>query len=90
MTALSPCERQTTHVCEMMKLLGIEPGGGIVPWLGLKYETAFHRCEACSSKQACRDWLDHRPDSVTFAPRFCPNAHILFELQVDHPARNVH
>jgi hypothetical protein len=67
----------------MMERLGIEPGAGGVPHLGLSYMTAFHRCELCLSKQACRDWLSRMPASVMFAPRFCPNADIFFELQVN-------
>ena len=81
-------ERQPTHIVEMMQRLGIEPGGGAVSQLCLSYATAFHRCEACSSKPACREWLDSAPRPATFAPRFCPNADILFELQVDQPSHN--
>jgi len=76
-------ERQPIYMCEMMERLGIEPGGGVAPHLGLSYATAIHRCEACPSKQACRDWLDSMPASAAFAPRFCPNADIFFEFQVD-------
>jgi hypothetical protein len=36
-------------------------------------------------KKACRDWLDSLPASVPLPPRFCPNADIFFELQVDRP-----
>lgn len=43
------------------------------------------RCEACRSKKACRDWLDYAPAMVNFAPCFCMNAYILFELQCDQP-----
>jgi Family of unknown function (DUF6455) len=75
--------RQCTYICEMMQRLGIEPGGGVVARLGLSYATAHHRCETCPSKQACREWLDSMPAGVAFAPRFCPNGDILFELQVD-------
>jgi hypothetical protein len=78
-------ERRPIYLCEMLERLGIEPGGGVVPHLSLSYATAFHRCEACTSKQACCDWLDSMPASVAFAPRFCPNADIFFELQVDQP-----
>ena len=81
-------ERQPTHICEMMERLGIEPGGGVLPRLSLSYATAFRRCEACPSKQACRDWLERMPRSVAFAPRFCPIADILFELKVDQPICN--
>ncbi len=80
--------RQTTYIIEMMERLGIEPGGGAVPRLGLSYTTAFHRCEACVAKPACREWIDTGPASATFAPRFCPNADIFFELQVDLPGHH--
>ena len=85
MTVLAQRERQTLYVGEMMQCLGVEPAGGIIPRLSLSYATAFHRCEACQSKQACRNWLDSLSRSVVFAPRFCPNADILFELQVSRP-----
>jgi hypothetical protein len=77
--------RQPTHIREMMEHLGLEPGGGIVPRWAMSYTTAFHRCESCTDKPACRDWLDHMPAQVSFAPRFCPNADIFFELQVEQP-----
>jgi hypothetical protein len=78
-------EHLSIYMCEMMERLGLEPGGGVVPSLGLCYATAFHRCKACLSKGACRDWLDNISASVGSAPRFCPNADIFFELQVDQP-----
>ena len=71
----------------MMQRLGIEPGEGILPRLSLSYATAFHRCEACPSKQACREWLDSMPRSVASAPDFCPSADILFELRNNQPGR---
>jgi hypothetical protein len=57
--------------------------GGVLPKFSLSYATALHRCESCPSKCACRKWLDRMPDSVSFAPPFCPNVDIFFELQVD-------
>ena len=78
---MAACGRQPTYICEMMEHLGLEPGAGVVPSLILSYITAFHRCEACPVKQACRTWLDSAPPKVTLAPGFCPNADILFELQ---------
>ena len=81
-------ERQKTLVREMMQRLGIDPGGGAVAHFGLSYATAFHRCEACTHKSDCREWLDHAPGSASFSPRFCPNADIFFELQVDQPGSN--
>jgi hypothetical protein len=84
MAAAAAREHQPAHMmCEMMQRLGIEPGGAVVPRLSLRYTTAFHRCEACPSKQACAEWLESMPETVAFAPRFCPNADIYFELQVD-------
>lgn len=78
-------ERQPIPMREMMERLGIEPGGGVVPRLGLGYATALHRCEACPCEQACRDWLGNMPAAVAFGPRFCPNADFFLELQVDQP-----
>ena len=77
--------RQPIYMVELMERLGIDPGEGVVPRLGLSFATAFRRCEACPSKQTCREWLDSMPQSVSFAPAFCPNADIMFELQVDRP-----
>jgi len=80
-----PAEHEPVYLFKMMERLGIEPGGGVVARRSLTYATALHRCNACPSKQPCREWLDTMPQSVGFAPRFCPNADILFELQVDQP-----
>jgi Family of unknown function (DUF6455) len=85
MAALTARELCPNHMVRMMQRLGLEPGGGVVPRLSLSYIAAFHRCEACPSKQACRDWLDSAPASALLAPGFCPNAGIFFELQVDQP-----
>lgn len=81
-------EHRPTYISEMMERLGIDPGEGAVPRLSLSYVTAFHRCEACGDKQACREWLDSMPRSVVSAPRFCPNVDILFELAVNQPRLN--
>ena len=90
MLAPGTCARQTTYVLEIMKRLGIEPDGGAIPRLSLRYLTLFRRCETCSSKKICRDWLDHLEETVHFAPRFCPNADVFFELQVDQAERGQH
>jgi Family of unknown function (DUF6455) len=83
---MSPTQkRQPTYLCEMLERLGLDPAEGAVPQFSLSHITAFHRCVACPSKPACRDWLDKMPSSVSFAPGFCPNTDILFELQVEHP-----
>ena len=78
-------QRQPTYVREMMERLGIEPRGGVVPQFSLSYATAFHRCETCTCKPDCRAWLDSKPAAVHFAPRFCPDTDIFFELQFDQP-----
>ena len=73
----------SVHIYEMMARLGIDPGAGVFPRLSLRYATALQRCENCRSKKACQDWLDYAPATVNFAPDFCMNADILFELQFD-------
>jgi Family of unknown function (DUF6455) len=79
----APLREYSTHIYEMMARLGIEPGAGALPQLSLPYATALRRCEDCRSKKACQDWLDYAPAMVNFAPEFCMNADILFELQYD-------
>lgn len=76
---------QSSCFFEMMERLGIEPGGGVIPRLSLRYATALHRCKTCASRQACRAWLSCAPASESSAPPFCPNNDILFELQFDEP-----
>jgi hypothetical protein len=83
MTAVA--HEHPVHIYEMMARLGIEAEVGVLPRLSLRYATAFRRCEACRSKKACRDWLDYAPAMVNFAPCFCMNADLLFELQYDQP-----
>ncbi len=81
-----PAARQTqlTYMREMMQRLGLDPAESVLPHSSLDYLTASHRCAACPHKQTCRAWLDRAPAAVTFAPRFCPNADLFFELQFDH------
>ena len=81
-------KRRTVYLSEMMELLGIEAGVAEPCW-GLRYAAAFHRCEACRCRQACRDWVDGRQAPATLAPRFCPNADIFLELAVDQPSSGV-
>jgi len=90
MTASSTAGRKSTYLDEMMERVGVEPAGGVLPRYSLIYATALHRCQACPSKGACQEWLDSMPMSVSFAPQFCPNADILFELQVEQPPGNLH
>ena len=78
-----PLADYSTHIYEMMARLGIEPGAGVLPQFSLQYAAALRRCETCRSKKACGDWLDYSPVMVNFAPDFCPNADLLFELQYD-------
>ena len=79
----APVREYSTHIYEMMTRLGLEPGAGVLPQLSLRYAMAVHRCENCRSKKACQDWLDYAPAMVDFAPDFCMNADILFDLQYD-------
>lgn len=76
-------EPKPTYLREMMERLGVDPAGGVVGHSGLTYLTALHRCQSCPSKQDCRAWLDSAPMSMAFAPRFCPNGDLLFELRHD-------
>ena len=82
--AAPAAREQSVHICEMMERLGIDLSSAEGP-LNLSFATVLHRCETCPSEQACRDWLELMPAAVAFAPRFCPNADIFFELQVDQP-----
>ena len=69
----------------MMERLGIEAGGGVLPRLSLTYASALHRCEQCRTPDTCREWLKAAPKVLNFAPKFCPNDDIFFELQFDQP-----
>ena len=75
----------SVHIYEMMARLGINPGAGVLPRFSLRYVTALARCENCRSKKVCQDWLDLAPPMVNFAPDFCMDADILFELRYDQP-----
>ncbi|HYA05580.1 MAG TPA: DUF6455 family protein [Xanthobacteraceae bacterium] len=77
--ALSP------HIYEMMARLGIDLGAVDSLRSDLRYATAIRRCETCRFKTECQEWLDQAPLAVSFAPWFCINADILFELQCDQP-----
>ena len=78
-----PAPEYSAQIYEMMARLGIERGAGVLPQLSLRYATALRLCEACRCKKACRDWLDYAPAMLNFAPEFCANADILFDLQCD-------
>jgi Family of unknown function (DUF6455) len=78
-----PEAEYSIEVYEMMARLGIDPAAGALPQMSLRYATALRRCENCQSKKACRAWLDCVPAMVNFAPDFCRNADILFDLQYD-------
>ena len=82
---IAPIFEYSIQIYEMMARLGIEPEAGALPQFSLRYATALHRCENCRSKKACQDWLDYAPTMVNFAPDFCTNADILFDLQCDQP-----
>jgi len=83
MSSPNDSTRPPAYLHEMMQRLGIEPAESAVPRLSLAYMTAFHRCQTCPTKEACREWLNTMPQSVATAPGFCPNDDILFELQIN-------
>jgi len=87
----APTSEYATHIYQMMARLGIEQAAAALPRFGLRYATALRRCDDCRSKKACQDWLEYAPAMVNFAPDFCMNADLLFELQYDQPGpRPVH
>lgn len=86
MSLLAGANREPVLVWKMMERLGIEAVGGVLPRWSMCYVTALHRCETCSSKDACRDWLGSVSGPATFAPRFCPSTDLLFELRLEQPA----
>jgi hypothetical protein len=73
------------YMREMMQRLGIDPGAGVDPHCSLSYMTALHRCQNCTQVEACCAWLESMPATTALPPRFCPNADIFFEMQVDQP-----
>jgi hypothetical protein len=85
MPAAATIERQPTHIVEMMERLGLDPGAGAIPRLSLSHITAFHRCQVCPLKAACAAWLDGHRGPLAFAPPFCPNGDILFEMKFNDP-----
>jgi len=83
MASADKCDHKPACIYDMMERLGIEVSGGILPRHSLTYATALHRCEQCQTPDACRKWLKTAPQALNFAPKFCPNGDILFELQFD-------
>ena len=90
MLAPTSHEHRPVQVFELMARLQIEPCASVLPRFSLRYATAIHRCEACKRQQACRGWLDQAPAIVRFAPNFCPDRDILFELQFDQLGSPAH
>jgi hypothetical protein len=83
MTSADKCDQKPACIYDMMERLGIEAGGGVLPRHSLTYASALHRCEQCPTPEACCEWLKNALQAVNFAPKFCPNADIFFELQFD-------
>jgi hypothetical protein len=81
----APIPKYLLHIYAMMARLGIESHAGVLPRLSLRYATAFRRWKECRSKKPCQDRLEYPPATVNFAPDFCLNAYILFELQYNQP-----
>ncbi len=85
MTAANKREHKPACIYDMMERLGIEAAGGILPRFSLTYASALHRCEQCQTPDACREWLKTAPQALHFAPKFCPNGDLFFELKFDRP-----
>jgi Family of unknown function (DUF6455) len=64
-SALTATEHRPLCVSRMMERLSIDLSGRVVPRLSLLYATALHRCKSCPSTQACCDWFDSVPGSVS-------------------------
>ena len=73
-------------VYEMMRRLGIEVAGGVIPRHGLTFACAVRTCRQCSGRMSCRKWLEDASPALSLAPGFCPNADLLFQLMLDVPA----
>jgi len=82
--AIAATQNESLYISKMMERLGIDPGVGVVPHWSLSYLTALHRCENCTCKKTCRAWLDDVVEA-SLPPRFCPNADIFFEIQMEQP-----
>jgi hypothetical protein len=54
-----------------------------LPRHSLTYASAVHCCEQFPTPEACCEWLKNAPQAVNFAPKFCPNIDIFFELKFD-------
>ncbi|MBS0533723.1 MAG: hypothetical protein JSR72_06665 [Proteobacteria bacterium] len=71
------------YLFEMMQGLGIDPSRRTIAQSELTLVTALQQCRNCRSKEQCRAWLDQAPMSFAFAPGFCPNKDLLFDMQFD-------
>jgi len=71
------------YLPEMMRRLGVDPACRVIAHSELTFLTAAHQCRGCDAQERCRAWLDDAPMSFAFAPGFCPNKDLLFEMQFD-------
>lgn len=85
MATSSASQKQPAFMLEMMERLGINPGTRVAAQWNLSYMTALHRCRDCNHTRQCRTWLDDTVSTTALPPRFCSNADIFFEMQVDQP-----
>jgi len=72
-------------VYEMMRHLGIDTAGGVIPRYGLAFACAARTCRGCAEAKNCRKWLQSASPTQSLAPRFCPNADLLLQLTLDGP-----
>jgi hypothetical protein len=89
MSSSTVSEHATINAFRMMERLGVEPAGGVMPALGLRYATMLRGCAACTATPVCNEWLA-RPALSDLPPRFCPCSDLLFELQFDQPGYGRH
>lgn len=72
-------------VHEMMRRLGIESAGGVIPQYGLAFSCVERNCRDCQDPERCRKWLGDASLTMRLAPDFCPNAGLLLPLMLDGP-----
>jgi hypothetical protein len=71
------------YLFELMQRIGVDPSRRSIAQSELTFLTALNQCRNCKSNEQCRAWLDQAPMSFAFAPGFCPNKDLLFEMQFD-------
>ena len=71
------------NIDNMMERLGIDAGFRVVPRFGLLITSALRNCRCCGARETCAAWLARDQETRFGAPKFCPNADLLWELLCD-------